>query len=546
MTLQKYNRSINEVIFFAFAFGVTFLSRYPGFLSKIPLNPDESLIGAAAITQVSRGFTPWVDLDTTTFGPATNWPMGFLILLGVPLTYTSLHIIAALLWSASATLNLLIIKYLFGLKWSYLGFLIILIASSIGWRADFLHLSGASLPNFFLLIGASIVAWALVKPITKYHGLLTALVALNCSFAVLGKLQALPPALFLCIFIIFISGKTLKDFLKSLLYCLLGFLLPWLFLYGFLALNDQLGGAVKSYWKAGPAYAVQAIDAQSWIKQLIKDIIGGWWIMQPLWVLNLILLPVATISVFFNYNLINKQLLLNYMFVFGWFLATLSALILPNNRWPHHGIFLLAPCITLSVALFCTPFIFRSRQKISKVPVCIEWIQNKPFKYMFICILFWVGFIMFRFPYYKKHLAWSPKDMGDDFSENQLQVVDFIKSNTLNGEPISVWGCEPDIFVLSQRPSATRHLIGHFLIDENPLKEFHRKSYIEDLMISKPKIVVDAMTEGFYLWQWKDKPLATVRNFSALSDYLDKHYKSVQDYKQHDRTQHSMIYIRKN
>lgn len=503
-----------------------FLTRGPSFFYPYPFNPDEALIGAGALRQVYFGFVPWRDLESIGFGPITNWPAGLMALTIIPVTFTTLHILAGLNWAFSATLTLWISSSLFGRIGAYFSAVLLLGISILGWTPDFLHLSGASFPNLFLLFAACCLVLGLNKSSDdKFQMFYAALVGFFCSLAALGKLQALPPGFFLCLF----TGHGLllgnyRATWRGWVACLLGGLAPWIFLGGWLAYEGELQTAIDSYFKGGISYALKPSDPASWLMSAGRDLLGGWMILKPLWILNFLLLPGIGMWLFAGgkTTIWRSQ---KVVFIFGWFSATLVALLMPSNRWCHHAIFLIPPAVVLTAGLFVAVYQPLAGERGVVGPL-LKWIRKDPLGYGGLVLGACLAFNVPLFPSYVRS-KWSPLPLAGGFSEPQRALIDYVEKSTGPQDAIVIWGWAPEIHVATGRPSGTRHIISHPLIDPNSAREIHRQNFMKDLQASQPVLIVDAACPGFFLWRWGDGSGVRTDSFPELKKYVEENYQGM-------------------
>ena len=112
--------SLPSVAFLVLLCGATILLRGPDMLLNMPWNPDEAELLAQGRRAQDALFPPYADFTTST--NTLLWPMflGGLGALGIPLTFITAHILAAL-------------AYIF-MSWS----LFLLVKSRLGWRTAYL------------------------------------------------------------------------------------------------------------------------------------------------------------------------------------------------------------------------------------------------------------------------------------------------------------------------------------------------------------------------------------------------------------------------
>lgn len=526
-------------------FFVCLITRASAFFYPYPLNPDEGLIGAGALRQKSFSFIPWRDLESIGFGPITNWPVGLMALSGIPITFTTLHILAGLIWAFSASLTLWISSSLFGRIGAYFSAVLLLGISTLGWIPDFLHLSGASFPNLFLLFAVCCLVSGIKKPSSgKSQPMLAALVGLFCSLAALGKLQALPPSLFLCLF----TGHGLlqgnyRAAWRNWVACLLGGLTPWILLGGWLAYEGELQIAIDSYFKGGVSYALKPSDPASWMLRAGKDLLGGWVVLKPLWILNLLLLPGLGLWLLARggATIWRSQ---SVIFVLGWFSATMVALLMPTNRWPHHAIFLIPPAVILTAGFFVAAYqpLAETREAVSPF---LNWIRKSPLRYGGLMLATCLALNVPLFPRYAK-AGWSPLPPAYGFSAPQRALIDYVKKSTGPQDVIVIWGMASEIYVATGRPSGTRHIISHPLIDPNSAREIHRQNFMKDLQASQPILIVDAACPGFFLWRWGNGSEVRIDSFPELKKYVEENYQNISLSGQETGRSGLMVYRRLN
>jgi hypothetical protein len=503
-----------------------FASRYPGLIAEGPLNPDESQMLAGVLTAQARGLVPWKDFDMTTIGPVTVWFLTGLAELGMPMTYQGLHILAATMWTLTGLLTLVSARLAFGVCGAVFALVTLLTISILGWQPDYLHFSSEAIPAPLLAAAALLVVRSLTTDLSLLGG---AWVAFCCgtfgSLALLAKLQALPIAAFLCVAILLSTFRqSLSVKVLFALAVFTGAVLPVAILAVWLADHGALALGIHSYVLGGASYGSSQSYGLTWAMKLFRDLSRGWGVFPPIFLVVLLVF----IFLFFKgwrpwlAGLKNLNLAL---FVGGWFATALFAVIFPENRFKHHGIFLIAP-VTLLITYLAhqlsqTSFI--NANQIRRLPFTST--QNSGH-----CLIVILGLLLLLSSPLAIYRCWFYKNIGhQNFGSIHAQVSRTIESLSESGEPIAVWGWAPELYVLSGRPSATRHIICHFLIDDNVVRKLHRETFIADLQRSLPKLVIDAMAPPFFTWKWNSRE-GTVRaeSFPELAYFLSTHYRVVQ------------------
>jgi hypothetical protein len=70
------------------------------------------------------------------------------------------------------------------------------------------------------------------------------------------------------------------------------------------------------------------------------------------------------------------------------------------------------------------------------------------------------------------------------------RVVDYIKANATEGEPILIIGSEPEIYYFSERPACTRLVITYPLTGPYPYSPRLRREFLRDFEKHQPRYVI--------------------------------------------------------
>lgn len=501
-------------ILFVIGFCLLFALRWPGWTTPYSMNPDEELLVASVVTMGHRGLVPWVSFDTTTIGPATSWLLYAAATLLGGLSYQSVHVLAALLWAAMGMVCVGIGLTLTTPRAAITSFLLVAGTFVLTLRPNYLHFNSEILPSFLLSVAALSLCVFFVKPphpscrhLSLRHCLLF-LCGFSCSTALLAKLQSLPIAMFVLSAALV---SVLREGRRGKVYCVLslsmGFLILPIPLFLWLASLGELSSAWNSYFVAGLSYG----SGQAWngerLAQMRQDIWGGWSFFRPFLLaagLIMVACPLARPT-----NLNSRQIAI-WVALGGWLLAALLTALLPAGRWEHHGTFIVAPAIA-----FLSYLIYLSSGEGDPVPVR-RWKALTTSTTLLGC---WIAFSvpLLESLNLRQYSEWSGP------SPWHRSLFEKIATES-RGAPVAVWGWVPALFADMNLPSASRHMISHFLIDESPAREELRRAYMEDLRATRPLVILDAVCEGFFLWSWGDHPQRRASSFPELRDFLDKHY----------------------
>lgn len=524
------------------AFLALFLSRYPGLVADGSLGVDESQMAAGALTVQARGALPWRDFDLTTIGPVTTWFLAGAAAVGVPPTYRGMHFLAALVWAMTGVLVLTMVHMACGTRGAVFAFALLLGVSLSAWRPDYLHFTSEALPAM-LLAGAALLV---VVPLTRSVGprgaaVLAFFCGVLCALAVLAKLQAAPIAAVLCAAALLPSlrhgwGRVVGAGVAVAA----GAVLPVAVLVVWLAVEGALSLAVQSYVLGGASYGASQSFGLRWLAKLARDLLLGWGIFPPIFIILLLVCTVLVYEGWKPWKADFRQFSLSILFA-GWFASTLVAIILPSYRFQHHGMFLIAPATLLVTCLACD--LARIGIARSSANSWSSWLQGRKPRGLILAILvLWFAIV-------SPWLVWSI--LGRELPEKAfpdsalVEICHVVDSSSAPGEPIMVWGWAPEIHVLTGRPSATRHVISHFLLDDNASRELHRQNLIADLQRSRPAVIVDAVAPGFFTWRWGPE-LAPFRAdaFPELAEFLAENYREVARVTHEGAADKVIVYVR--
>jgi hypothetical protein len=480
---------------------------------------------AGAMTALSRGVVPWRDFDLTTIGPVTIWFLAGCLKLGMPASYQAIHILAASIWAATALMVILTGWILSGRSGGIFSFSIFLAVSLASYHNDYLHFTSELVPGLLLSIsGLLLLKVTTSESDSKMPFVSLFAIGVLSSMAVFAKLQALPISAFFLLAAFFATIHR-NNINRSLFFGLLGLfgaIIPVAVMIIWLMQTGDLMTGVTSYFLAGSSYGASGSLSLERIVKIGRSLMGGWWSLRPFGVLMTLAAVALIWRGWFPWPIRNQRVVAGFICV-GWFGCALFAVLVPLFRWIHHGIFLIAPAIVF-LTFLVSHLTSYSTNGLPWFRPLVPRIRN------FVWILFVILWVGLGFPtiregfqkirQFQKNDAWQnkfPSEMADD-------VKSAIEKLSKTGDPIAIWGWAPEIFILSQRPSASRHVISHFLIDENPAKKMHRATFLQDLVQKPPEIFIDAVAEGFFTWQWGDGQPFRVSSFPELDSFLSNNY----------------------
>lgn len=272
------------------------------------------------------------------------------------------------------------------------------------------------------------------------------------SLAVLFKVPAVFDFAAALIFVIIIV-KNKKDiysrrFIISLIYLLVGFLLPILFTMLFFATK----GALSQYLKA--AFFQNLPYLSSWASNRPK-----------VFSLPLALIARASIVFLVSYILFvyRNRLAKELKLIIVWFIFALFGSLLPSRPYPHY-LLQIIPALSLSFGLF-----FSKKRFVPVVLACVLIV-------VFIGFKFWhYENISYYKNFYQFAMGQKTKEQYFDyFGENAnalYRAAIHIKARTKPNEKIFIWGNQPSLYSLSERLPVGRYTVAYHIVDFNGWRE---------------------------------------------------------------------------
>jgi hypothetical protein len=108
-----------------------------------------------------------------------------------------------------------------------------------------------------------------------------------------------------------------------------------------------------------------------------------------------------------------------------------------------------------------------------------------------------------------------------DFAE----ISSYLSGHSRDTDHILIWGWDPLVNVLSERPAPTRFAFAYPLASEGPLQAAYRSRFMREMQTSPPRFIVVDTTDP---WELPAKPgLTLLSEFPAFSSYLHREYTQV-------------------
>ncbi|MFN3851087.1 MAG: hypothetical protein ACK4NY_16755 [Spirosomataceae bacterium] len=481
------------------AFLTLLFARIPVILKNAQLNPDESMQLAQALSIVRKAavFDSW---DGNTIGPLDTYLIMIPYAFGLPLDYSTLHLLAVCFQFAFFFVCFKAIQMFYNQNTAFVATLPVLIWFVFTQHYDFLHYA-SELPPILMLASCTWVYLAFLKAKNTKLWLLFVQGAL-AALIPFAKLQAVPSTFIIIAFTIlqlWQSSENRAIFFKKIAYLVVGGL-SILFSITTLTLYWGVFDEMILYYFEGNLFHEAGGGKDSIFEKILNHFRSTSDLFE-LKALVIYLVSITAIALWQKPRLSLKgsgQLLLFTVTLLSF---TLFAIGKSGFRLYHYNNFLFLPLILL-IAIF------------------VQNLNKKSAKNLLIT---GVTTLLFLFPILPQ-IVQGKEFYAYAYTGRKMQVSDVSKAilkYAKAGEPLVVWGWMQDYYVETQMPQGTNdnHAIRCFtysLVDE------HRKRYVADIIKNEPPVIVDAVAPTSFMM--KEKELYGLDKFPELQKLINERY----------------------
>jgi hypothetical protein len=482
--------------------------KLPGILCPIELGIDESQLLVQAM-RYQQDLMPWRSVDGTTSGPLNSWLPLAASYVGLPLNYHGAHLLGALLSAAIVAFSYRALRIVTDFHVAALatGVGVVAIAGAAAW--DFQQLTTEQFPAALL----ALAAWLWLREVQREQPRLPWLMfaAAIVGLVPWAKLQGLPiGAAFGTVMIGQLwfgdAGESLARRVRPAL-LVVAALAPSVLILG----PVVIAGAGTDFWQS---YIVGALGYAGDVPFAIQ--LGRAWALASVSTLRIL----AAVIVFAAVLLIGRRLGRPLrreergLFLFGGVgsAAALFACLRPVTHFAHYQFWLIGPLLLLAGALLHLAS-GATNQPVSRRPLILGGVGALVAVHLALAGPGWLAS--------RRDLA----DFANDAASSpQRLFAGSIQDRAPRARTMMVWGWMPSLYLESGLSCATRHAIGHFLIDPVPSREHLRQTYLADLKRNQPDVFVDAIATGCFVWYW-DVKTSGMESFPELAAYVNEHYR---------------------
>jgi len=495
--------------------------RIPAILCKAEINVDESLFAAQALRYYINP-TPWGGVDSTTSGPLNTLPFYIISIVAGPWTFQRIHLFAAAMQAVIGLFTWKILRKTCCPTVATSGTIIYILFIAVAQSDDFVHFSSELIPATMLAAATYCMARAHNRDSAhnkawSYCGCLLA------GTAPWAKLQAAPISLiflFYAVLMTYIHWGRRHDEGGSknlqVAYIMFAYSLPTIIVLILVIANGAVQDFLQSYVLRNFGYAGGS-DA-GFVIRVVKLFLSA----SPA---RAITLGLAFITIgwsllkFPGWETSSNQWKCWFTFLTIQFGAALLSVAKPPYGFPHYAWFLIVPGILLIAAIMQT--------------LCSEQTQAKTLldgsSYKNTVIILTTALILsIQIAYFPKTLLNTRYNLGRQPDSFQALVSERISARVDGSKTLGVWGWAPSLYVSTALAPASRHAIGHYVIEDSPQRDHFRQSFITDLKKSRPRVIVDTVASGLFRWgEWPKE--SRIESFSELTEMLRSEYQLVEE-----------------
>jgi hypothetical protein len=401
---------------------------------------------------------PWRSVDGTTSGPVNTWALLAAHWFGMPLSYSAVHLFAAMLLAGTVPLLYIGARQRFGILPAALGAICETTWIGLSQDRNFIHYSSELVPIF--LISVSLALGEKGK-----RGIVAAFLLGIVPWA---KLQAAPVAFVIGVWMLYRVIRPLEPRLNMARPGpqVVGLVSASLTFSVLLLALVFAGGAGREMW-----------NSYFLVTKYYSGSVGVWVIFKRLalfcasgdrcaWVAVLLVLRLCL------GRRANSNGQENSNFPWVLTLATAYACVRTGMPFDHYQLLMLPSLAFLTAASF------------------VEWsgVEKSVVTRMRIAA---VALLVFAIPRSVEAYHRFRTHLGYPSPESAEQIAAAIRRADPTARSLTIWGWNLSLYIETGLPPSTRHGTFHFLTLDSPSRDFLRKTYMEDLLHSGSEIFVE-------------------------------------------------------
>ncbi|WP_221032767.1 hypothetical protein [Actomonas aquatica] len=483
-----------------------FAWRWPLLLDSFPLNPDEAGFVASAM-KVLHDPVFFRSIDNTTSGPLASLPLALAFALGLPADYFTARFVAILLVAGALAFSTQAMRRLAGPRATVIGLLPAWLLFTLGQDWDFTHYSSEVLPLFLM----GLVVWGVVRAADRgFGGMIWGVAGFSLGCLPWAKLQSAPIALTLGLWAtgwtLFRPDRSWTQRGRSVGLLALATIAPTALLLAGYALSGELNNWWQAYVLNNIIYA-GGIPGDTGVENILKSASYTYNLHSFLFV------SVALVSIGLSWTRHPHRQP-------GFWLGALTtvssayAIMVPGRGFQHYALFFILPTAWLSCALLG------------------HWLDRSTAPRRNALALLSLVCVVAALPIITRASHLYPPELGQALNNWRFphtQIAEVLRHLRQPQDTLSVWGWDPNLYVQSGLPPATRDVHTERHINKHPMREgFYLALYLQELQRYQPAFFVDAV--GANAFQFSNRREEGHETVPIVRDYIAANYTYVGDF----------------
>jgi len=522
---------MSSAFFLSMLCAFVFAARWPGLFYPRGFNPDEDqLVAAARALVLDPVFFRACEAGSS--GPLNVYPLFASLLAGAWPTLFSARLVGLGMICVALVAVYFAGRAVFSESVARFGALLSGVFFGLTNFWDFTHYTSEHVPMALLAVGWALSAWGIFCEGLefKWRVVLASLAACVFSMVPFAKLQASMAALGASVILVagvFAYGRTWRErFMGAGIVGVAGLVFP-LVLVVFFIVNGAGEYFWTSYIQNALAYQGSGYRGSSTIVMLGMILFpeppmrpddflwfsGGWLVFAVAGILALVWVRNQSAPWRAWGFLVYSSLLLGLAV---WTVTT------PQRNYPHYLLFLPAAMAVVAMALIG---VLSGRFSM----------KTTGWRVSAMALVMLIGIGPMVFARLKSPNLWAGLAEKWDSEKPGVLSQKILEASGGKGR-LCVWGYNPTYYSETGMVQATRLSTSSALFNENPLKPFFLKTYIEDLKRNKPTVFVDAVAPEQFVMMTKREEhghevVPEVRDFVAANYELFEEIDGVRIYK---------------
>lgn len=506
-------------------------ARWPGLFYPKGFNPDEDqLLAAARALVLDPVFFRAAEAGSS--GPLNVYPLLVSLTVGAWPTLFSARLVGLAMICVALVAVYFAGRAVFSESAARFGALLPGVFFGLTNFWDFTHYTSEHVPMALLAVGWALSAWAIFRENVEFKervvlGCLAACVFSMVPFAKLQASMAAVGASMMVVVGVFVYGRTWRErFVGAGIVCVAGVVLP-MGLVGFFAANGVWEYFWTSYIQNAVAYQGSGYRGNS-MGKMLGMILFAKPPMRPddfLWFSGgwLVLVVGGILALWWARSQSAPWRAWGFLVYAGVLLGlAVWTVTAPQRNYPHYLLFL-----PVAMGMIAMALVGVLTAKMLK--------KSMGLRASAMALFLLIGIGPMAFARWQSPNSWA--GLAEKWSsEKPGEIAQRILQLSIGNGRLCVWGYNPTYYSETGMVQATRLSTSSALFNDNPLRPFFLRTYVEDLQRHRPVVFVDAVAPEQFVMMTKREEhghevVLEVRDFVAANYELFDEINGVRIYR---------------